>query len=306
MGGVFYNYVIFRENGEPFYVGKGKDERVFDHEKEARRPARSGENRIKLGIMRRMLAAGFDIPIVFIREGISEPEAFETEAELIKVLGRIDLGTGCLANLTDGGEGNSGYRFTEEQRKKVSVANKGNSRLSYPKSAETRAKLAIAHIGLKPSVETRIKLSRAQTGQAFHQDPAYRAKLSKTSRGRMMSESARAKMRLAWKCRKAAEGYQERQNAAALKAAATKKLDPAFSEKQGAVSRAGWEKWRTDPVHRAQRSAALSRGTERRSKDPAYIEKMRLAGVKSGLARRAKAALQEVSIDGQSYGEAAD
>jgi hypothetical protein len=47
---------------------------------------------------------------------------------MISVYGRKDIGTGILYNLTDGGEGPSGYVFTEEQRKKMGDMRRGKSR----------------------------------------------------------------------------------------------------------------------------------------------------------------------------------
>ena len=46
--------------------------------------------------------------IVFVAQNLSEADAFTKEVALIVQYGRIDNGTGCLRNLTDGGEGPSG------------------------------------------------------------------------------------------------------------------------------------------------------------------------------------------------------
>ncbi len=46
-----------------------------------------------------------EIPKVKIRENVSELEALATEVALIKAIGRIDLRTGPLTNMTDGGDG---------------------------------------------------------------------------------------------------------------------------------------------------------------------------------------------------------
>jgi hypothetical protein len=54
---------------------------------------------------------------------------------LIRFYGRKDLGTGILRNLTDGGEGTSGWIPSEEVRAKMSAANTGKKQ-----SAEHTAK----------------------------------------------------------------------------------------------------------------------------------------------------------------------
>jgi hypothetical protein len=61
------------------------------------------------------LATIGEIPKVKLRQGLSEKGALESEVALIAAIGRIDLGTGPLTNMTDGGEGMVGYKFTKEQ-----------------------------------------------------------------------------------------------------------------------------------------------------------------------------------------------
>lgn len=85
-------------------------------------------------------------------------------------------------NLTKGGDGTRGYVFTEEERKKMSLAQKGNKKWLGKKhseetkakmslnntgrvfSEETKRKISLSHIGKKASEETKIKLSIAHKG----------------------------------------------------------------------------------------------------------------------------------------------
>jgi len=60
--------------------------------------------------------------VKIIAEDLSEPDAFQLEMLLIQLYGRIDLGTGCLRNQTDGGEGTSGTKQSSETKLKHSVA----------------------------------------------------------------------------------------------------------------------------------------------------------------------------------------
>jgi hypothetical protein len=82
---MFYTYLWLREDGTPYYVGKGKGNRAY----------------ISFG-------HGVHCPPekerIVIYPSFSEDEAFETEIILIWYYGRKDLGTGCLRNLTSGGE----------------------------------------------------------------------------------------------------------------------------------------------------------------------------------------------------------
>ena len=49
-----------------------------------------------------------------LKKNLTEGEAFKHEIYMIAILGRKDLGTGILRNLTNGGEGTSGNIHTEE------------------------------------------------------------------------------------------------------------------------------------------------------------------------------------------------
>src|SRR5271166_1977590 len=82
---MFYTYLWLREDGTPYYVGKGKGRRAFV----------SQGHTVKRPKQRERI-------VVYPAE--SEADAFETEIALIWYYGRKDLGMGCLRNLTDGGD----------------------------------------------------------------------------------------------------------------------------------------------------------------------------------------------------------
>jgi hypothetical protein len=103
----FYVYAYKREDGTPYYVGKGKGKRAWTNQGRFVSKPRD-KNRITL-----------------LATNLSEPEAFEWEEDLISLLGRIDLGTGCLHNLTNGGDGSSGYTHKESTKAKIGEALKG-------------------------------------------------------------------------------------------------------------------------------------------------------------------------------------
>ena len=91
----YYTYAWMREDGTPYYIGKGKNDRAF--RKGSPDPDR----------------------VLILKNNLSEFDAYKHEMYMISVLGRKDLGTGILINLTNGGEGFSGFVFTEEVKQKM-------------------------------------------------------------------------------------------------------------------------------------------------------------------------------------------
>jgi hypothetical protein len=142
----YYVYVYLRSKasphgkaGSPYYVGKGKGKRAFVVKRRgAPRPKDSSY-------------------IAFIQEGLTEQEALSLEQYCIALYGRVDNGTGCLRNLTDGGEGVSGMSFSDETKARLSVAHTGKSM-----PQETKNKISATLNGISRSKETRAKMSKAR------------------------------------------------------------------------------------------------------------------------------------------------
>ena len=105
--------------GSIYYIGKGKNNRARDNHRHISVPKDPKR-------------------IVMIEKNLTEEAAFSREKSLIAKYGRINNGTGCLRNLTDGGEGTSGYKFTEEQCTQRSIISK-----RWQASPEYRAKRSI-------------------------------------------------------------------------------------------------------------------------------------------------------------------
>ena len=95
----FYTYAYLREDKTPYYIGKGTGKRIYQTDgKPCNKPPKDR--------------------IIFLKQNITEEEAFKHEIYMIAVFGRKDLGTGILRNKTDGGEGSSGAIIGEETREK--------------------------------------------------------------------------------------------------------------------------------------------------------------------------------------------
>lgn len=95
---IFYVYALYRENGEPFYIGKGVRDRWLHHEKQVKRGRSYKDN-----IIVSMLERGIPITKKKLVIGLTHRQACRAEVTLIKKIGRYPLGP--LANITAGGEG---------------------------------------------------------------------------------------------------------------------------------------------------------------------------------------------------------
>jgi len=112
-GRQFYVYKLSRPDGTPFYVGKGVGRRLFCHERDALGPDRSH----KLNTIRQIKNFGYDIRYEIVAFYEDEGECHAQEIAEILRIGRHDLGTGPLTNLTGGGEGTSG--LSEETKARI-------------------------------------------------------------------------------------------------------------------------------------------------------------------------------------------
>jgi hypothetical protein len=65
---------------------------------------------------------GYEVEILM--DNLTWEQACEKEKEFIALYGRINIKTGCLANLTDGGEGALNLVITKEHREKVAESNR--------------------------------------------------------------------------------------------------------------------------------------------------------------------------------------
>jgi hypothetical protein len=132
-----------REDGSPYYIGKGKGNRAYDTNHTVRPPKNKNL-------------------IVFLERNLSNIGALALERRYIRWYGRKDISTGILRNRTDGGDGVQGHVVGKEQRRKMSLAKKGKpgNKLGSKLSTESRQRLSDAHKG---NTNRRGKLASPQT-----------------------------------------------------------------------------------------------------------------------------------------------
>lgn len=86
--GNFYVYgLIDPRNNQLFYIGKGKDNRVFEHEKESINSIDS--DKLKLKTILEIKNAGLEVKKIIINSNLTEQEAFVVEASLINAFNYI-------------------------------------------------------------------------------------------------------------------------------------------------------------------------------------------------------------------------
>jgi hypothetical protein len=163
---IYYVYAYLRESDNtPYYIGKGKDRRAYNRSRSC--PVPKDKSRI-----------------VFLAKNLTEQSALDLEVDLIRFYGRKDIGTGILRNMTNGGDGTSGYvspwkgkHRPEAVGRKISEARKGK-----PLSEDHKRKIGEAGKGRTRSDETRRKIGEANKRRVWSDES--RRKLSESLKRR--------------------------------------------------------------------------------------------------------------------------
>lgn len=202
---MFYVYVHRKStSGEVFYVGKGKDKRAWDTSDRGSHWDRTAKKH------------GYTVEI--IASGLQEWYAMELEIDMIAYYGRMDLNLGKLINKTDGGDGMSGYIYSEEtlskmkkssnerwsrqeERDKFSATLIGNKRhLGKKHSEETKQKCRDINLGKKMTDEQRKNMSLAAKNRSEEEKlrisraASERLKGNQHAKGLIFSEESRMKI----------------------------------------------------------------------------------------------------------------
>ena len=159
----YYTYAYLREDRTPYYIGKGKKNRVHRVSGRRIKPPKDKSR------------------IIYLKQNLTEKEAFKHEIYMIAVFGRKDLGTGILHNMTDGGDGTSGSPrfFTEEHKQKLRTYAKDRE-----VTQETREKIRKKLKNRKFSKETRDKMSKSKKGVPHTKEHNEKIKQSNYNRSR--------------------------------------------------------------------------------------------------------------------------
>jgi len=174
--GTYYVYEHWRlDRDECFYVGKGHGNRAF---------SMKNRNKHHQAIVSKLNRIGSAFEVKIVASGLSEEEAFSLERNQIQFWRELGVD---LTNITNGGEGISGFRHSKETKRKLSEQNKGMvaffkgrkhkeetklilselaKKRGFPKlTKEQQEKASAWHRGKKRSDETRAKISEKAKGR---------------------------------------------------------------------------------------------------------------------------------------------
>jgi hypothetical protein len=157
--------LIDPRNNQPFYVGKGVGRRCYSHVLESRNTTAKTH---KLNKIRMIEGLGLKVLVKKVEENVSDEQAKEFECFLISEI--RDFGI-KLTNLTDGGDGRSGYKASAEtiaktrhdwtagQKAKISASLSGVNHPNYgkPCSEERRQAIIKGTLGVKKSTTEKMR-----------------------------------------------------------------------------------------------------------------------------------------------------
>lgn len=135
---------------EPFYIGKGKENRIYAHLKESVHKKNTNKHKIrKINKIFKDLKIN---PIILkLQENICDRQSIALEKIYIKAIGRADKKLGPLTNLTDGGDGLSGQICSKKTKEKLRQFNLGKklSKETIDKMSKSRSNGKIWNYGKK-------------------------------------------------------------------------------------------------------------------------------------------------------------
>lgn len=253
----FYVYILARPNGKPFYVGKGKRDRIYAHENEARRDCPCHKCRV----IRKIWRNGGEVQRYKVLTTHDEAEAYAYEVQLIALIGRDSL-----VNISEGGLG--GGDFTEAALADIGRA----SRARWGDPSYRAARLnEIQSRWNDPGYRAKIQVSwnnperrkyMSAVSKANWENPDYRARVSAGSKAKWADPDIRERMTAKMNAKR--REPERRANIGAKTKA--RMQDPAYRANLAAKTKAKWQ----EPGYRERVTAKV-----KETKDRLRIERLR-------------------------------
>jgi hypothetical protein len=153
----YYTYAYLREDGTPYYIGRGK------HQKKS-----------KYRRMNTKFGHSVSVPNekrrIILKDNLSLNDANKHEIYMISIFGKKYDGTGILRNLVDGGTGGTvpGRKLSEETKNKIGNANRGKIPSEEHRRKNGEAKKGNTNwLGKKHTEETKEKIRNIHKGKPF-------------------------------------------------------------------------------------------------------------------------------------------
>lgn len=168
----YYVYIHKKvSNGKVFYVGKGSKNRAYDKHKRSD--------------YWKSIVKKHGLIVEIVESGYQDWYASEREKDLILFYGRENL-----CNMTNGGDGASGYRFSYEQKLKLSKAKKG-----VKKTDLMRLNMSAAKKGMKHNDISKENMRKSQIGRKHSEET--KAKIGISNKGKIITFEMRESIRKA-------------------------------------------------------------------------------------------------------------
>jgi len=178
MDNIFYVYVYvdprkpttmvggYSFDGEPFYVGKGKDKRAWAHLQES---ATRTHNTLKFNKIKRIQESGSSPVISFIQTDLSESDALKLEQTLIAAIGTkwtiTGIPRGPLCNMTSGGEG---LVPADELKQKYAHPGEKNGMYGKHHTRQARDKISEFRKSFRHTDATKQQMKESRSGMHAH------------------------------------------------------------------------------------------------------------------------------------------
>lgn len=174
-----YTYYNPLKQNQEFYIGEsGTEDRWLYHLEEAKRfierkksqkwIGKNADNPHKTRTIMKILEAGLEPKIEKVMEGVTEQESKAEEIRLIAYYGRANLGLGPLTNLTNGGDGCVGYKWTDEQKEKLK--NRPNGMTDNNHSKEAKRKMSESKKGKDTYAKGKILYTDGEINKYFDEN----------------------------------------------------------------------------------------------------------------------------------------